>query len=189
MLLLERNKICTDIRLKSIASGEGQPTHSEDMPEINSQFMISSQKKIVFHGSEWIKPSLVSKALDRHLIVDAPISQIDLLLPSTVDGEKHRTTFALINTHNPMFRKMAEKDDVPLQRLYKIHHEFRLDMEKALSKTLFKFLKFSLLLMVDVNPGKEEMFDKSFVNGLKQPFMHRIVGTKTFWEFTDYEVW
>jgi len=187
-LLLERHKIQADIRLRAIAHGRSLPTYSDEKPEIDAKYLISSQPKLIFNKKQWIKPARVLETIDKLQIPDILMSEIDLILPSKYDGKNHAVTFALINPHSRMFKKMAAKGEIPLRQLLKIHQDFRYELKKVLAKPMFRFMKASIMLMVDVNPGKTEMFNKDFVLGLRQPFMQKVVATKALWECTDYEV-
>lgn len=187
-LLLDQHKIETDIRIKAIAHAKSLPTYTEEKPQIDAKYMISSQPKLIFNKRQWIKRKKILDAINKLRILDIAITEMDLILPSSYDGKKHRTTFALINPHAPLFQKMAQKGDIPRERLLKIHQKFRSKLQDALGKTLSRYMKASLMLMVDVNPGKQEMFSKDFVIGLRQPFMQKVVSTRALWECTDYEV-
>lgn len=185
---LERLKIKTDIRLKATAHSQAMLTHTEVKGEIDATYLITSQPTLIFHAREWLKPKKLLHAINQLRIPDVPIQQEQIILPSTYDGKRHATTFALINTHTPMFKKMTAKGKIPYRQLLKVHQDFRYEAKKALPKELFRFLKASLMIMVDVNPGKQEMFNKDFILGLRQPFMHKVCATKALWECTDYEV-
>lgn len=187
-LLLNQHKIESDIRIEAIAHAKSLPTYREEKPEIDANYMISSQPKLIFRKKQWIKRQKITDAINKLQIPDVAMSETDLILPSVYDGNNHRTTFALINPHAPLFKKMAQKGIIPRERLLKIHQEFRLKLQDALGKTLSRFMKASLMLMVDVNPGKAEMFSKDFVIGLRQPFMQKVVSTRALWECIDYEV-
>jgi len=185
---LERYKIETDVKMRSVAHGKSLTTFSTEIPEIDAKHLMSSQSALIFNGKAWIKRRKVIDYLDKLQIPDAPLSQIDLILPSLYDGKSHRTTFALINPHSQMFKKMTQTKQIPREQLLKIHQDFRRELSKFLSKPMFRFLRASIMLMVDTNPGKEEMYNKDFVLGLRQPFMQKVVATPALWECTDYEV-
>lgn len=186
--LLEQHKIESDIKLRAIAHGKALPTYSEQKPEIDANYLISSQPKLIFNKKQWINPKKILDAIDKLQIPDILMSEMDLILPSNYDGKQHRTTFALVNPHSPIFKHMTQKGTTPRQQLLKIHQDFRHDLEHVLAKSMFRFMKSSIMLMVDTNPGKDEMFNKDFVLGLKQSFMHKVFATSALWECTDYEV-
>lgn len=186
--LLEQNKIKTDIKLTATAHGQSIKTYSELHPEIDASYLMTSQPTLLFHGRQWLKNRRVLDAINRLNIKDVPLQHIEMILPSTSDGKKHRTTFARINMHTPMFKKMVAEGKIPYRRLVKIHKDFIDELKKNTSKAIYKHLKMSLMVMTDVNPGKQEMFSKDFVIGLRQPFMHKVFTTQALWRCTDYEV-
>lgn len=186
--LLEQNKIETDIKLRATAHGGSIKTYSEPHPEIDAHYLMASQPTLSFHGKQWVKNRKVLEAINRFNIRDVPLQSFEMILPSTYDGKRHSTTFARINTHTPMFKKMVTEGKIPYRRLAKIHKDFMRELKKTMSKAIYQHLKMSIMIMVDVNPGKKEMFSKDFVLGLRQPFMQKVFTTNALWQCTDYEV-
>jgi len=186
--LLDQHKLNTDIKIKATAHAQSIQTHREPKPEIDADYLITSQPTLVFHGKQWLKPHKVLDAINRLQIPDVPIEQFELILPSVYDGKRHRTTFAILNTHSRMFKKMVSEGKIPYRRLMKICNDFMQILKERTSKTIYRHLKRSVMIMVDVNPGKNEMYNKEFVIGLKQPFMRKVVSTHFLWNCTDYEV-
>jgi len=187
-VLLARHKLLSDVKVEGTGHARAIAMHTEVKPEIDASYFITSQPTLNFLGKQWLKPIKIIETLDKLQILDLPLKKIDLLLSSAYDGKKHRMAFALINPHKPMFKEMTLKGEMPRAQLLKIHQDFRYELKKILSKSTFRFLKASTMLMVDVNPGKQEMFNRDFVLGLRQPFMQKVVATSALWECTDYEV-
>jgi len=185
-MLLERHKIKTDIKISATAHAPSTQTYTQPEPQIDADYMITSQPTLIFHGREWLKPKNVIDAINQKGIVDVPLQTFEIILPSSYDGKRHRTTFAILNTHSRMFKRMAAKEEIPYKRLLKIYNEF-MNAIKERTAT-YKHLKASIMIMVDVNPGRAEMFNKDFVLGLRQPFMQKVFTTQSLWACTDYEV-
>lgn len=186
--LLDQHKVKTDIKIKATAHAESILTHTELKPEIDAKYLITSQPTLIFQGKEWLKTHHVLNVINQLQIPDVPLETLECLLPSSYDGERHRTTLARLNTHSRMFKKMVKEGRIPYNRLMKIHSEFIEKFKERFSKQIYRYLKATCMIMVDVNPGKDEMFNKEFVLGLKQPFMQKVFTTSFLWECTDYEV-
>ena len=186
LMLLEQHNIETDIKISATAHAPSTQTYSEPEPGIDADYMITSQPTLVFHGRQWLKPNKVIDAINQKGILDVPLQTFEVILPSSYDGKRHRTTFSFLNTHNKMFKKMVAKGEIPYKRLLKIYNKFMDAMKERV--TTYKHLKASIMIMVDVNPGRAEMFNKDFVIGLRQPFMRKVCTTRTLWECIDYEV-
>jgi len=184
LTLLEQHNLKTDIKIKATAHAPSILTHKEVEAQIDADYMITSQPTLVFHGREWIKTKKLLDRINQLQIPDVPLQEADLILPSIYDGKRHRTKFALLNPHSKMFRKMTKEGQIPYTRLLNIHSKFM----RKLEKETYRHLRTSTMLMVDVNPGKEEMFSKDFVIGLRQPFMQKVFTTEALWKCTDYEV-
>lgn len=185
---LEEHKIKTDIKIKATAHAKSILTHKEPRPEIDADYIITSQPTLMFHGRQWLKPHIVSDQLNRLQIQEVPLQRLELILPSTYDGKKHWVCFALVNTHTPLFKKMVAKGEIPYRRLLNIHKQFIEKLKEKVPRAIYRHLKASIMVMVDTNPGREEMYNKDFVLGLRQPFLQKVVTTKALWECIDYEV-
>jgi len=186
--LLAEHKIKTDIKIKATAHAKSILTHKEPRPEIDADYIITSQPTLIFHGRKWLKPHTVIDQLNRLQIQEVPLQRLELILPSTYDGKNHWVCFALVNTHTPLFKKMVAKGEIPYRRLLKIHKRFIEKLKEKVPRAIYRHLKASIMVMVDVNPGKHEMYNRDFVLGLRQPFMQKVVTTKALWECIDYEV-
>ena len=185
LMLLDRHKIETDIKISATAHAPSTYTYTEPEPAIDADYMITSQPTLVFHGRQWLKPNKVIDAINQKGIADVPLQTYEVILPSSYDGKRHRTTFSILNTHSRMFKKMVAKGEIPYKRLLAIYNEFMRAIKERTAT--YKHLKASIMIMSDVNPGRAEMFNKDFVIGLRQPFMQKVFTTQSLWACIDYE--
>lgn len=185
---LDHHKIHTDIMLSATAHAQASHTYKEPKYELDATWLMTSQPTLIFHGKNWLKRRELLEAITKLNIRDVPMDICELLLPSSYDGERHRTVFARLTTHSRMFKKMVIEGKIPYKRLEEIFEGFMNKIKDRTSIEIYRYLKVSPMIMVDVNPGKAEMFNKDFVFGLRQPFMRHVFTTEMLWKCTDYEV-
>jgi len=185
---LEQHKVNTDIMVSATAHAPATKSYKEPAYDLDATWLITSQPTLIFHGKQWLKTRELLTAINKRGIPDVPMDICELLLPSQYDGEKHRTVFARLTTHSRMFKKMVTEGNFPYKRLNKINQDFIDAVKRNTSEKVYRHLKVSPMLMVDVNPGKEEMFKRDFVIGLRQPFMQKVFTTDALWRCVDYEV-
>lgn len=194
MLMHYGKRTLTKVKIYTTLHGEAKKTSVIPIRHLGANHMVTAQPTLQinsppdFREIEWWLREIVGLGIE-----NGPVYKMEAVLPNLAEGKEHWCLFQAANIHKPIFQKMSVEEFYPYRTAEKhirnLKAEVRLRVPHISKRTL-RNIKATFLLLTDVNPGKEQMYNRDFLLGFRNTnpeFFKIIVYIPKAWRFWDMD--
>jgi len=192
MLMHYGRQTLNKVRIYTTLHGEAKKTSVIPIGHLGARHMVTAQPTLQissppqFKAVEWWLREIVALGIE-----NGPVYRLEAILPNLTEGREHLCVFEAANVHKPIFQRMSAEQFYPYyvaeKQIKNLKAEVRERVPHISRKTL-RNIKATFLVLTDVNPGKEEMYNRDFLLGFRNvnPKLFKVVVyTPKNWRFWD----